>query len=76
MDYIPTEEKICSLNKETEDLMKTRDKLKEEGLEPATEGRDSSLVCMEYKKLRNQVNNRRKFEEKNFKQEEIKMCSE
>ena len=70
MDYIPTEEKICSLNKETEDLMKTRDKLKEEGLELVTEGRD--LVCIEYKKLRSQVYNRRKFEEINFKQEEIK----
>ena len=57
MDYIPTEEKICSLNKETEDLIKTRDKLKEEGLELVTEGRDTFLVCVEYKKLRNQINN-------------------
>ena len=64
------------LSKETENLMMTRDNLKKEALKLVTEGRDSSIVWAEYKKLRNQVNNRRKFEEKNFKQEKLKKCSD
>ena len=64
------------LSQETEDLMKKRNKLKEEALKQVTEGKDSSLVWLEYKQIRNQVNNRRKFEEKNFKQEQLKRCSD
>ena len=59
------------LSKETEDLMKTRDILKSTAVSLNKEGRDSKIVWSEYKKVRNKVNNRRKFEEINFKKEKM-----
>ena len=59
------------LTMETEELMKSRNNMKKEALNLAKEGKDSTVAWAEFKKLRNKVNNRRKFEEKNFKKEKV-----
>ena len=59
------------LTEETEKMMKTRNELKWEAIKKVKEGEDSSHVWAEFKKLRNEINNRRKFEEKAFKKEQM-----
>ena len=52
---------------ETLALMKIRDTAKSNASALSKNGLDSSMIWASYKKLRNQVNNRLKFEEKSFK---------
>ena len=56
---------------ETEKMMKKRNEWKQVALKQARDGQDSTLAWAEFKILRNQINNRRKFEEKAFKKEKI-----
>ena len=52
---------------ETEKMMKKRNEWKQVALKQARDGQDSTLAWAEFKILRNQINNRRKFEEKSFR---------
>ena len=57
---------------ETKQLMKERDEAKSEAIRNDNSGLDSSDFWQHYKKLRNRVNNRLKFEEQKFKQDKMK----
>ena len=52
-------------------MMKERDQAKANASRLAKEGRDNSLKQTEYKRLRNRINNRIKFEERSFKREKM-----
>ena len=60
------------ITKETESLMKVRDNLKSDVVKLTQQGGDVSLAWTNYKKVRNQINNRRKYEERKFKLEKVK----
>jgi hypothetical protein len=59
------------LTDETEELMQIRDDWKSVAVSLAKDGKDATEAWKEYKKIRNQVNNRRKFEERAFKAEKV-----
>ena len=59
------------LTEETIQLMKARDEWKHAAVSLAKSGQDATEAWAEFKKIRNQVNNRRKFEEKAFKSAKI-----
>ena len=60
------------LTDDTKNLMKERDDLKAAAMNLAKEGKETREVWDQFKKVRNKVNNRRKFEERTFKAEKIK----
>ena len=49
--------------------MDERDAFKAEAINLVTEGKDATEIWGKFRKLRNEINNRRKFEEINFKKE-------
>ena len=57
------------LTKKTKELMKERDEMKKRAVDLAQAGDDDAakLEWGKFKKIRNEVNNRKKYEEKNFK---------
>ena len=61
------------LTKETQELMKSRDQLKKSAEELSTAGDTAAATeaWEAFKKVRNTVNNRKKYEEKNFKSEKV-----
>jgi hypothetical protein len=60
------------LTKETKGLMDKRDQMKDEAVELAKAGDDrASVAWVEFKKVRNEVTNRKKYEEINFKKEKV-----
>ena len=59
------------LTDQTKSLMDKRDALKAEAISLVIEGKDACEIWGNYRKLRNEINNRRKFEEINFKKEKI-----
>ena len=48
-------------------LMKTRDDLKKEAVDLTKDGKDATEAWTKFKKLRNKINNIRKFEERQYK---------
>ena len=62
------------VTEETKKLIESRNKLKKAAAELATSGEDQAATeaWIAFKKVRNKINNRRKYEEKNFKSEKIK----
>ena len=52
--------------------MKNRYDLKQEAVKLSMKGKDVSDNWLEYKKIKNCVNNRRKFKEKSYKVNEMK----
>ena len=54
---------------ETIDLIKKRDLAKSKASEIAQTGGDSSSAWADFKKIRNKINNRLRFEENKYKQE-------
>ena len=60
------------VTEETLKLMKTRDASKQQAVNLAQSGEDASEAWSTFRMLRNQVNNRRKYEERNFKADKIK----
>ena len=62
----------CSLAVEgTLTMMKERDDLKAKALNLVLEDKDASEVWSKFKKVRNKINNRRKYEENQFKSQKI-----
>ena len=59
------------LTEETRKMMKERDETKAAAVNLAQEGEDATGTWNRYRKLRNTINNRRKYEEKAFKTEKI-----
>ena len=59
------------LTEETLKLMKERDDLKASALKLVVEGQDAAETWNKFRKIRNKVNNRRKFEENNFKSKKL-----
>ena len=60
------------LTEETKRLMDKRDQMKDEAVELAKAGNDrASVAWAEFKKVRNEVTNRKKYEEINFKKEKV-----
>ena len=59
------------ITEDTLNLMKMRDSSKKEAVQLARQGRDSTEAWEKFKKLRNKVNNRTKYEERNFKASQI-----
>ena len=59
------------LTKDTLTLMKERDDLKAKALNLVLEGKEASEVWKKFKKVRNKINNRRKYEETQFKSQKI-----
>ena len=58
---------------ETVSIMKQRDAAKAEAVSLAIDGKDTFEAWATYIQIRNQVNNRLKYEERNFKEEKIKV---
>ena len=59
------------LRNETKKLMKERDELKSKTVKIVQEGGDATEAWSEFKNIRNKVNNRRKFEEEDFKAKKL-----
>ena len=59
------------LTEDTLKLMKERDNLKAEAVKLVLEGQNASEAWKKFKLIRNKVNNRRKYEENNFKSKKL-----